>query len=371
MVMSYELNEQQIKLREQSVNFIKNHLVNSVNRIETEGEIKPEDLNAVKDSGVWDVILDDGTDWVTKVTVLMELAKTSPSFAGMFIDLIFSKSILADQYEQSFYATAFVEEEAGSDLTRIQTEARKTNDNWILAGEKWFVVNAELAEKYLVLAKTSDQSFSIFQVSKDVEGIITHEQTKMGLEGLKLSKIIFNQVSIPHSSLILSLDSSFEGLNQANNLAKLSVASLAIGISEAALKESLERARTRQQFGNAIGDYQAIQFKIAEITVGINAAKTLLYQAAQNLDRKEDVGTEASMAKVYSTEVANKAVNHAVQIHGTHGLLTDSIVSKLYRSQRLTEIFGQTSEIQRIAIAKHVINTIGVNKREVNYGFSI
>lgn len=127
----------------------------------------------------------------------------------------------------------------------------------------------------------------------------------------------------------------------------------------------MERARTRQQFGNAIGEFQAIQFKIADMTVGINGAKTLLYLAAQKLDRKEDIATEAAMAKVYSTEAAGSAVNHAVQIHGAHGLLTDSTVSQLYRSQRLTEIFGQTSEMQRIAIAKHVINTIGVNERRL------
>ncbi|MBI0579226.1 acyl-CoA dehydrogenase [Neobacillus cucumis] len=369
--MSYELSEQQIKSREQILKYIKNHLANNSYRIETEGIIKHEDIKACKDSGIWDLVLEDGTDWVTKVTLLSEIAKTSPSFAAIFTDLILSKAILVKDLNQHFYATAFVEEEAGSDLTRIQTDARETKDHWILSGEKWFVANLHLAETLLVLAKTPEQSYAIFLVPKDSDGLILEEQKKMGLEGLKLSKIVFNDVSIPKSSLIISLGNSIEGLNQANMLAKLSIASLAIGISEAALRESLERARTRQQFGNAIGEFQAIQFKIADMTVGINGAKTLLYLAAQKLDRKEDIATEAAMAKVYSTEAAGRAVNHAVQIHGAHGVLTDSTVSQLYRSQRLTEIFGQTSEMQRIAIAKHVINTIGVNEREVNYGLSL
>lgn len=369
--MSYELNEHQIKLREQTIDFIKKYVVKNVNQFEDNGEIRDGDIKALKDSGVWDILLNMESNWVTKVTILNELAKVSPSFASLFPDLIFSKAILAEQFDEKFYASAFVEEKAGSDLTRIQTEAVKTRDTWILEGEKWFVTNAELAEQFLVLAKIPGQLFSIFKVPKNANGVVIQEQKKMGLRGLKLSKVIFNQVTLPSSSLLVYLDSSFEALNPANSIAKLSIASLAIGISESALKESLERARSREQFGQSIGDYQAIQFKIAEITVGINAGKSLLYLAAQKLDRNEEMGTEASMAKVYSTEVANKAVNHAVQIFGTHGLLEDSIVSKLYRSQRLTEIFGQTSEMQRIDIAKYVINNIGVNQMEVNYGFSI
>lgn len=369
--MSYELNEHQITLREQTIDFIKKYVVKNVNQFEDNGEIRDGDIKALKDSGVWDILLNMESNWVTKVTILNELAKVSPSFASLFPDLIFSKAILAEQFDEKFYASAFVEEKAGSDLTRIQTEAVKTRDTWILEGEKWFVTNAELAEQFLVLAKIPGQLFSIFKVPKNANGVVIQEQKKMGLRGLKLSKVIFNQVTLPSSSLLVYLDSSFEALNPANSIAKLSIASLAIGISESALKESLERARSREQFGQSIGDYQAIQFKIAEITVGINAGKSLLYLAAQKLDRNEEMGTEASMAKVYSTEVANKAVNHAVQIFGTHGLLEDSIVSKLYRSQRLTEIFGQTSEMQRIDIAKYVINNIGVNQKEVNYGFSI
>lgn len=369
--MSYELNEHQIKLREQTIDFIKKYVVKNVNQFEDNGEIRDGDIKALKDSGVWDILLNMESNWVTKVTILNELAKVSPSFASLFPDLIFSKAILAEQFDEKFYASAFVEEKAGSDLTRIQTEAVKTRDTWILEGEKWFVTNAELAEQFLVLAQIPGQLFSIFKVPKNANGVVIQEQKKMGLRGLKLSKVIFNQVTLPSSSLLVYLDSSFEALNPANSIAKLSIASLAIGISESALKESLERARSREQFGQSIGDYQAIQFKIAEITVGINAGKSLLYLAAQKLDRNEEMGTEASMAKVYSTEVANKAVNHAVQIFGTHGLLEDSIVSKLYRSQRLTEIFGHTSEMQRIDIAKYVINNIGVNQMEVNYGFSI
>lgn len=369
--MSYELNEHQIKLREETIDYIKKHVIKNVTRFEDGGVITAEDIKALKDSRVWDYVLNTETDWVTKVTILNELAKESPSFASLFTDLIFSKAILAEQFDEKFYASAFVEEEAGSDLTRIQTEAVKTRDTWILEGEKWFVTNAELADTFLVLAKIPGQLFSIFKVPKNANGVVIQEQKKMGLRGLSLSKVTFNQVTLPVSSLLLYLDSSFEALNQANTFVKLAIASLAIGISESALKESLNHARNREQFGQSIGDYQAIQFKIAEITVGINAGKSLLYLAAQKLDRNEEMGTEASMAKVYSTEVANKAVNHAVQIFGTHGLLEDSIVSKLYRSQRLTEIFGQTSEIQRIDIAKYVINNIGVNQKEVNYGFSI
>jgi alkylation response protein AidB-like acyl-CoA dehydrogenase len=325
---------------------------------------------AAKESGIWDLLLKE-EGWITKATVLIEVAKEAPSFAAMFSDLLVCQSVLKDGLGDHFYTSAFVEEEAGSDLSKVETEARLEQGNWILSGEKWFVANAELADAFLVLAKTKDDSYSIYNVPKNADGVIIQEQKKMGLEGYKLSKVILNNVSVPQDSTILSLGQNFEGLQHAGLQEKLAISSLSIGIAESALDESIERARTRKQFGQPIGDFQAIQFKIAEMTVGINGAKTLLYQAAQKHDNQEDAATEAAMAKVFSSEVSGKAVDHAVQIFGSHGLLNDSKVSKLYRSQRLTEIFGQTSEMQRMAIAEYVIKNIGINQKEVNYGLSI
>lgn len=367
--VKYELNEYQTKLREQAIENIKKCIVPNIERIEFNGEILQSDVESLRNSGLWELILDDKEDWVTKLTVLIEIGKESPSIAGMFIDLLVSKSILADKYDQQFYSTAFVEEDAGSDLSRIQTEAKKVDDTWVINGEKWFVINPLFSAEFLVLARTSNQGYSILKVPQNAEGIIISEQEKMGLKGLGVSKVHFNNVSIPISYLLFSMDQQLDALQQAFIPAKLCVAALAIGISEAALQLSIERARSRHQFGNPIGDYQAIQFKIADITVGINAAKTLIYSAAQKLNRKEAAEIEAAMAKVYSSEVSNRAVNHAVQIYGTHGILEDSLVSRLYRSQRITEIFGQTSELQRIEIAKYVIENIGIKKEEVNYGF--
>lgn len=367
----FELNESQKRDRQQVINFIEQYLVNRDREIEYEGNINHQDLEQLKVHGIWDVILGNEKDWVTKVTMLIELTKTSPSLAAMFVDLLVSKSILKDQMSEGFSTTAFVEEKAGSDLSLIETEAYKSADGWVLKGEKWFVFNCHLANQVMVLAKITEQTFGIFQIPLKAEGVQIQEQKKMGLEGLKFSKVRLNQVLIPDSAYILSVDETFESIKEANTLSSLSVAALSIGIAEFALNESLNRARSRQQFGQQIGDFQAIQFKIADITVGINASKTLIYQAAQKLDRKENSVIDASMAKVYSSEVAGRAVNHSVQIHGTHGVLNDSIVSKLYQSQRLTEILGQTSEMQRIAIGKHVIKTIGVKKEEVNHGFSL
>lgn len=368
--MKFELNENQIKKREQTIEYVRNNLAEEAILFETDGGITASELRAVKDSGIWNLLLKE-EDWVTKATVLIEVAKESPSFAAMFSDLLLCQSIIKDGLGDNFYASAFVEEEAGSDLSKVETEARLEHENWILSGEKWFVANTELADAFLVLAKTKDDSFSIYKVPKNSDGVIIQEQKKMGLEGYKLSKVILNNVNVPQDSIILSLDRSFEGLQHAGLHEKLAIASLSIGIAESAFKESIDRARTREQFGQPIGDFQAIQFKIAEMTIGINGAKTLLYLAAQKHDNHEDAAIEAAMAKVFSSEVSGKVVNHAVQIFGSHGLLNDSTVSKLYRSQRLTEIFGQTSEMQRVAIAEYVIKNIGVNQKEVNYGLSI
>jgi alkylation response protein AidB-like acyl-CoA dehydrogenase len=368
--MSCELNDTQIKIREKVIKYVQNELTPCVDRIELTGEINEHDFIKFKDSGLWEDLTGNQTDWVTKVTILIELAQASPSFAGNFSDLLMAQSIKpGTDAEHGVFATAFVEEGAGSDLSSIQTEAKRVDDKWILNGEKWFVVNHVLTNRFMTLAKNEDQSLAIFEIPKDSPGITIREQKKMGLEGVKLAAVTFNQVFVPSDALVLSLEAGNDVLTDGANLSKLAISSLAIGIAEAALTASLHRARNRKQNGTAIGDYQAIQFKVAEMTVGINAAKTLLYDAAQKLDRKENIETEAAMAKVFSSEVANKVVDHNVQIHGAHGLLDDAIAARLYRDQRLTEVFGQTSEIQRLVISDYVINHIGLKEKEVEHGF--
>ena len=361
--MNFELTNEQVKERKEVIRFIESVLVQS-EHIEDETFLK-KSIEQCKQFGLWEKILGKQTDWVTKITLLIELAKAVPSFSALFIDLLMSRSFVSNEVNTEFLSTAFVEKQAGSDLSLIQTTAEKKNRALVVNGEKWFVFNYQLADAFLVLAKTDQHSFVIVHVPRESKGIEIVEQKKMGLKEVKLGKIFFDNVEVSLSAA--TSINELRDLSKSFDVAKLAVSSLAIGISEKALKASLERVQSRQQFGKSIGDFQAIQFKIAEMTVQINAAKSLLYDAAQKLDRGEDIQAEAAMAKTFSSESARRIVNHAVQIYGAHGILDDSIPANLYQDQRLTEIFAQTSEIQRTLIADYVVKNI--HKKVVDYGF--
>lgn len=304
------------------------------------------------------VLIDRNTDFVTKVTALIEVAKASPSLSLALLDT--SVSVLAFEAYASALRNrsfAFTEETAGSDLSLIETTAKKTNEGWVLAGEKKHAFCTEFTEELIILAKLDESSFGIFNIPITDENVSLHKEEVMGLEGIHQTTITLSEVIASPSQMIIKTGTNLDDLNQVFNLSTLFMAAIAVGIAEKALSEALSYSRKRKQFGTIIGEYQAIQFKIAEAVVRINASKTLLYEAAQTLDCGEDAEAEISMSKVYASETAKIAVDHSLQIHGSAALVSGSPISKLYQFQRLTEIHGQTSELLRLKIADRLVKS--------------
>ena len=250
---------------------------------------------------------------------------------------------------------ALTEPEAGSDVSGIQSEARETPEGFILNGMKRFISNGDAAQIAVVFAKTpaadTPQAISAFILEKGMPGFTVSKRMKM-IAPHDLVELKFDNCFIPKENLLGKVGEGFKIAMKTLDLFRMSVGAAAIGIGQAAFDAALDYAKKRVQFGRPIAQFQAIQFKLAEMATELDAARALVYRAAIVKDRGGDhVSRTASMAKFYATEVAFRAVDQALQIHGGLGVLQGSVVERLYREIRALRIYEGTTEIQKLIIA--------------------
>lgn len=259
---------------------------------------------------------------------------------------------------------AVTEPQAGSDIAGITTTATRQGDHWVLNGEKTFITNASHAGFAIVGAKTSPErghrGVSLFAVETKWRGVSHGEpEQKMGLRASDTGSLAFESVKVPHANLIGAENEGFRYLMRVLNSSRVGIGAQATGIAQRALDEALWYAKDRKAFGVPIGSFQAIQWMLADVAVGIEAARLLTLQAAH----AEDAGTltpgEASACKVFASELANRATNVAVQVFGGSGYITDYPVERLLRDARVTEIYEGTSEIQRLIVARQALDVLG------------
>jgi acyl-CoA dehydrogenase len=250
---------------------------------------------------------------------------------------------------------ALTEPEAGSDVSGIRSEARETPDGFILNGMKRFISNGYAARIAVVFAKTpaadNPRALSAFILEKGMPGFTVSKRMKM-IAPHDLAELKFDNCFIPRENLLGKVGEGFKIAMKTLDLFRMSVGAAAIGIGQAAFDAALDYAKKRVQFGKPIAQFQAIQFKLAEMATELDAARALVYRAAIVKDRGGDhVSRAASMAKFYATEVAFRAVDQSLQIHGGLGVLQGSAVERLYREVRALRIYEGTTEIQKLIIA--------------------
>jgi acyl-CoA dehydrogenase len=256
-------------------------------------------------------------------------------------------------------AFAVTEPEAGSDIASLQTRAIRRGSEYNLTGTKRFISNAGIADLYIVFASTDPdkkgQGISAFIVESSVPGLMVKEKTGL-LSRHPIGALVLDNCAIPQSAI---LGKEGEGLKiafETLNLLRCSVAAAAVGLGQRALDEALRYSQERRQFGQAISQFQAIRFQLAEMSTELEAARLLSYQAAWAIDcGGEDAKRESSMAKLYATEAAQKIVDQALQIHGAAGLIAGSVMERLYRDVRALRIYEGTSEIQKLIIARSLL----------------
>jgi alkylation response protein AidB-like acyl-CoA dehydrogenase len=260
-------------------------------------------------------------------------------------------------------AFALSEPEAGSDAASLSTQAVRTGDNWVLNGTKAWVSHGNEAGVILCMARTDSsgarkgtKGISTFILTPDLPGFkLTKKENKMGLRASPTLQIVLDNCVVPADRL---LGEEGKGLTYALGSldhGRLGIAAQAIGIARAALEASVKYIGERKQFGKNIGEFQAIQFKIADMATRITAARTLLHSAAAAKERGEKITRYSSMAKLFATETAMWVTTQAVQIHGGYGYVTDYPVERHMRDAKVTEIYEGTSEIQRIVIARETL----------------
>ena len=257
-------------------------------------------------------------------------------------------------------AYALTEPGSGSDAAAMRTTARLERDEWVLDGTKAFITNAQAAKVVIVYARTGEKKHDIsaFIVPTNAKGFtLLKKEDKMGIRASDTMLLGFDGLRIPKGNLLGELHKGFGIAMATLDGGRIGIAAQALGIAQRALEESLKFAKEREAFGKKIAEFQAIQWKLADMATEIDAARLLTYKAASLKDRGARHTFESSVAKLFASEAAHRAVDHAVQIHGGYGFIKDYVVEKLYRDQRVTEIYEGTSEIQRLVIARSVLGT--------------
>lgn len=260
---------------------------------------------------------------------------------------------------EAIAAWALTEPNAGSDAASLQTTAVLEGDEWVLNGTKQFITSGDIAAVTTVMAKTDKtlgaKGISAFIVEKDTPGFTVGVlEDKLGLRGSRTAELILEDCRIPKDQLLGEKNLGFVGAMTILDRGRTAIGAMAVGIAQGALDESISYAKTREQFGKPIGKNQAIQWMIADMATTIDAARLLVMRAAYLEEKGLPFSIEASMAKLYASEIAMKVTRDAIQIYGGHGYMRDLPLERFYRDVKLTQIGEGTSEVQRMVIAKRL-----------------
>ena len=254
-------------------------------------------------------------------------------------------------------AFGLTEPGAGSDAGATQTRAELRDGEWVIDGAKIFITNAgtDITACVTITALTGEGEVSNIIVPNGTPGyVISEPMAKMGWRASDTRELSFQGCAVPEANLLGERGQGFHQFLEILDGGRISVAAMAVGLAQGAFDLAVAYAQEREQFGRPIADFQAVQFKLADMAVEIDAGRLLTYKAAWLKDQGRPFGQEAAIAKLYTGEVSNRVVNHALQIHGGYGFMDEFAISRLYRDQKILEIGEGTNEVQRMVIAKHL-----------------
>ena len=317
-----------------------------------------------------------GLGYTEFVIIIEELAKVDPSIAlsvaahnglGTSHILRFANEEQKKKYlpdlasGKKIAAWGLTESVSGSDAAGLRTIAEKKDDSYILNGSKTFTTHGTVGSTLVIMAITDKskgkKGISAFILEKGMEGLIVgKKENKMGMRASDTTQLTFENCKVPAENLI---GEKGEGFVQAMKIlegGRISIAALSLGLAQGCLEASIKYSNERKQFGKHLHEFQGIQFKLSEMATNIEAARLLTYRAAFKKDRNESNIKEAAMAKLFASEIAEKASSEAVQIFGGYGFTKDYPVEKFYRDVKLCTIGEGTSEIQRIVIARSLLS---------------
>ncbi|MBT2570883.1 acyl-CoA dehydrogenase [Planococcus sp. ISL-110] len=377
--MDLHFTDEQLMMRNMVRDFAKEEIIPFIENMEN-GEFPTAIIKKMGKLGLMGITAPEKyggseMDFVSYITAIHELSKVS-GVVGVILSvhtsvgtnpiLNFGSQQQIEKYVPKLasgeYLGAFclTEPAAGSDAASLKTKAVLDGDDYVLNGSKVFITNGGEADTYIVFASTKpsagSRGISAFIVEKGTPGlIIGKNEKKMGLYGSKTVQLTFENMRVPAENLLGTENKGFSIAMANLNVGRIGIAAQALGIAEAAYEYAVAYAKEREQFGKPIAQQQGIGFKLADMATQVEAAKLLVYNAADLYSRGKDCNKQASMAKLFASKAAMDVTIEAIQVFGGYGYTKDYPVERLFRDAKVTEIYEGTSEIQRIVISKQLI----------------
>jgi alkylation response protein AidB-like acyl-CoA dehydrogenase len=375
--MNFELTEEQKMVKEAAADFAKNTLLPRAQEFDEKEEIPKEIYQQLAELGYLGMLVPEeyggsNLDFVSYICAMEEFAKAC---AALEISLSVHNSLVCDailnfgttEQKKKYLlrlskgeiigAYSLTEPGSGTDAGSLRTSAVPKDDFYLLNGTKAFVTNAGIADLFVVFVSTKpdlkSKGISCLLVEKGTEGFsIGANEKKMGLKGSDTRELSFSDCKILKENLLGKENEGFKIALSLLDPSRIAVGAQSVGIAQAAFDEALKYSKERVQFGQPICNFQAIQFKLADMATQIDSARLLVHRAAYIHGKGIRCSREAAMAKLYASEMANRVVNEAVQIHGGYGYMKEYAVERYFRDARVTEIYEGTSEAQRIVISR-------------------
>ena len=378
--MDFQLSEEQLQLKKMVRDFAEREIAPNVVKWDEPGEFPLATIKELGKLGLLGTIFPAeyggaGMGYVEYVTAIEELSRVDGSVGitvAAHTSLCSGHIFIAGNEEQKkkyisklatgehLGAWGLTEPGSGSDAGGARCSAVRKGDKWVLNGTKTFITNGHYADVAVVIAVTDrtahTHGLSAFVVEKGTKGFRAgKKENKLGLRASDTSELIFEDCEIPVENLLGREGNGFVDAMQTLDGGRISIAALGLGMAQGAYEAALNYSKERKQFGKPISEFQAIAFKLADLATEIDAARLLTHRAAAMKDAGMKTTLESSMAKLYASEVAVKAADEGVQIHGGYGFIKDYPAEKFYRDVKLCTIGEGTSEIQRLVIARQIL----------------
>jgi len=378
--VDFQLNEEQLQLKKSVREFAEREIAPNVMKWDEAGEFPLETIKHLGKLGLMGTIFPPeysgaGMGYVEYVTAIDELSRVDGS-VGIIVaahtSLCSNHIFLAGTEEQKkkyisklatgeyIGAWGLTEPSSGSDAGSARMTALRKNNSWVLNGTKTFCTNGHYADVLVIIAVTDraahTHGLSAFLVEKGTKGFRPgKKENKLGLRASDTAELIFEDCAIPLENLLGKEGDGFIDAMRVLDGGRISIAALSLGMAQGAYEAALKYSKQRKQFGKAISEFQAIQWKLADMATEVEAARLLTLRAAAMKDAGLKTTLESSMAKLYASEVAVRCANEGVQIHGGYGFIKDYPAEKFYRDVKLCTIGEGTSEVQRLVIARQLL----------------
>lgn len=377
--LSFELSEEQQLIRDSIRDFVERHVKPGVKERDASKAFPHDLVKKLADQGFMGMVHPEkyGGGGVGHVSFCLALEEIARWDASLALTVASHTSLgaghialAANESQKEKYLTPLAKGEklgawcltepgSGSDASGMKTTAIKKDDKYILNGTKIFITQGSVGDIYVVLAKTDPdkgtKGISAFIVEGEWDGVESGgKMEKLGMNSSDTTEVIFEDVEVPEENLLGELGRGFVDTMKVLDGGRIGIGALSVGIARGALEESLKYSGERKQFGSPIGDFQAIETKMANMATEIDAARMLVHRAAWLKDQGKPFTKEVSMAKLFASELAVRAADEAVQIHGGYGYIKEYHVERFLRDAKLMTIGEGTSEVQRMIIGREL-----------------